>query len=500
MFRAMRKTLVGNRGSALFIVLVLVVGMAVILAALTMSNVTRSGVAERSNSELDRLYAAQAGLERLKMAIMLDQTNASVLLQNCVASGDPAHTMTIGRAVVNTFVDDLGTDSNPVLTWYMLRAIAVDNSNRVTELGILCRLCDTFGKYAMYSDTVIDIGPDARYLGNVHADGRFNTDGHIEYDARVTFEQDVTAKGTIGGTDKNADLTVTFMKKKQPFAPQKPRPTSADVMSVGANPPPGTIVYDWNNADFKTKFQSKTGILPTSPLTTTITFNVANMTVVNVCSGKSMTETIPIPNDNFIYCAGTVSLQGHVSRRTSVLGASTITVTGPVRYVDDSNQPQYILYKKEGGIANFSNTDDMWAPVVNWKGGIYDYRQADDWGDRVPVIDGYPQNPSLGIVSVGNIIIDNGAKFYQKNVEIHAAMYSCNSVEMPSLERDDNGHNLMLLGTRVQKGSSPNSRAWHDRHYTYDENLWVNPPPGFPTCIDPSFCNWHIVQSGDLVQ
>jgi hypothetical protein len=504
MFKAMRKTLVSNKGSALFIVLVLVVGMAVILAALTMSNVTRSDVAERSNTELERLYAAQAGLERLRMVIMLDPANAPAKLQNFITAEGaepmvPIHTIKMGYATVYTFIDDLGTDANPVLTWYLLRARAVDDNNRVTELGLACRLCDTFGKYALFSDTNLNIGQFARYLGNVHANGKTGT-GDIVYQDHVTFEQDVTAKGRILPENKNAQLTVTFAKRAISGAPQKPRPTAADIAAIANNPPPGTVIYDWTKPAFQNEFKAATGSLPNNTLKTDIKFNVTNMTVVNTCGTKVMTKTVPIPNDNFIYCAGSVSTQGHISRRTSILTPGTITVTGPVRYMDDNNLPQYILYQKQGGEANFSTKDDMWAPVTNWKGNNMEYRQADDWASREPVVNGELQNPSLGLVAGGNLYIDNANKFYQKNVEIHAAMYSSDGVEEPTKTSDPNGHNLMLFGTRVQYSSSPNSDAWQFRHYTYDENLWVNPPPGFPTCIDPSFSNWHIVQSGDIVQ
>jgi len=163
--------------------------------------------------------------------------------------------------------------------------------------------------------------------------------------------------------------------------------------------------------------------------------------------------------------------------------------------VDDNDEPQYLLYNKQGGVANFHDTWDSWAPVANWKGNNFDYRQADDWAERMPVVDGYAQNPTLGLVAGSSIYINNAPKDFPKNIEVHAAIYSSNDVFRPTLEKDPNAHNIMIHGTRVQVGSSPNSSAWQFRHYSYDENLWAAPPPGFPSALDPNFSNWHIVRS-----
>jgi hypothetical protein len=359
-------------------------------------------------------------------------------------------------------------------------------------------------------DKDLSIGDYARYAGEAHADGKSGTAGNVSFGIYVTFEQDLTAKGTIKGNSTQANQTVVFMKKHTSGAPQQPRPTTADVTATGTNPPAGTVCYDWTKTDFQNAFKAATGSLPNNTLSTAITFNVTNMTVVNKCtvSGSTKTQTITraIPNNNFIYCAGSVNVKGHISRRTSILTPKTVTIAGPIRYVDDGNKAQFNLYNSNGTIAGFSTTSDMWTPTDDWEGKTgtppkykYDYREADDWETRMPVVDGQPQNPSMGIVAGGNIIIDNAGTFTNKNTEIHAAMYSCDGYETPS-DTDWPGYNLQLMGTRIQTTSSPNSSAWDYRHYAYDTGLWASPPPGFPACIDPSFTNWHIIQSGDLVQ
>ncbi|MBN1808464.1 MAG: hypothetical protein JW909_05310 [Planctomycetes bacterium] len=497
MFRKLRRLGGDDRGSALFSVIVLSIVMATVLAALSASSVTRSRVAERSNNELGRLYAAQAGLDRMKAFIMVDAGTAAPRLQSEIGAGgdvNAIHTLDVGGRVVETFAEDLHTSPDPYLTWYLLRARATDEQGRVTEIGLACRLVDSFAKYALFVDGNLSIGDFARYAGNVHANGTVTISGH-----HVTFLGDLTAMRDIVFGNSNARNTVTFAKSAISGVPYKPRPSAADIEETGSNPPEGALVFDWNNAVFKTKFRTATGVYPNNTLNSYLTFQGDEITVQHVCtvsgSTKTMTETVDIPNNNIIYSAGDVWFEGHLSRRTSIITPRNLHVTGPVRYVDDSDEAQYLLYKKAGGVAEFDDALDTWKPVTNWKSSNFDYRQADDWADRMPVVDGTPQNPTLGLVAGRSIYIENADKDFPKNVEVHAMMYSAEDVVRPRETSDPNGHNLYLFGGRVQVGSSPNSGAWQFRHYIYDENLAANPPPGFPSSLDPGFSNWHVRQS-----
>lgn len=484
-----------EEGAVLIVTLIMCMVLAGVLAALTVSTVSRAQVAEQSNLELERVYAAQAGIERMKVAIMSNTgggVNYPDEITSAYGSNDPVHTFDVGIYTIETFLEDLGTNpADPWLTWYLIRSRATDTAGNVSEIGVTTQLVDSFGKYVVFVDEDLNIGDFARYAGDVHANEDIGINGH-----HVTFLGNVTAHGRITFGNSNAKNTCTFAKNAVPGVPVIPRPTVEDIEKMRENPPEGAYVYDWQNDEFIQRFKDKTGKTPNDTLVSYIEFQQDEMNVVHYCqySGAwvKMEETVPVPNNRIIYSAGDVHAVGHLSRRTSIFTPRKVVFDGPLRYVDDNDEPQYIVYDKNDGVANFDETLDMWKPVVNWKEGNKDYREADDWIDRRPVVDGLPQNPVLGVVAGSTIYIDNADKDFPKNAEIHAMLYSADDRERPTDTSDPNGHNLVILGGRVQVASSPNSGAWHFRHYLYDENLRACPPPGFPTLINPKFTNWHV--------
>jgi hypothetical protein len=350
-----------------------------------------------------------------------------------------------------------------------------------------------FADYARFvSKGVLDIGDYATYGGKVHCNSNINVVGDY-----VVFEDDVTASGKIGYANRKG---VVFMKRCTPGVPEIALPGYEELRGRADEAPAGAQVYDWSDAVFAARFKTATGVVPKSDLVVQVTFKQNKMDVVSTSNGKTMTESnLNVPHDGTIYSTGVTRVGGNISRRLSVISPNEIHVDGPLRYTDDSGVGQWQLQDKNGNPMPFDTGKNSWSTMGNWTGPDYNYVQAADWGARMPVVNGEPVQPALGLVTAkdpsikgatGTIYISGE----NDNREVHAALFTSDDVIRPDVK--GNKKNLYILGAIITTGTNPVSSYFSYRCYAYDPYLRGHPPPGFPGGDAAAFRNWHIVELG----
>jgi len=170
-----------------------------------------------------------------------------------------------------------------------------------------------------------------------------------------------------------------------------------------------------------------------------------------------------------------------------VLTPTTITVNGPLRYVDDSGGAQWELRKKtDNSLAAFDATMGSWSPTTSWETN-YNYVESSTWDSRAPVVNGEKTDPALGLVAGSTITLTGN----QNNREIMAALFTSGDVIRDSVT--STRANLYIHGSIITTATNPLSSDFSYRVYAYDPHLRSNPPPGFPGGDAASFRNWQVV-------
>lgn len=491
-----------QRGSALLVTMVMAVSVSIMIVGLVGLALRVGNMADLANQRIARVYAAEAGLERVKQIVNVKTTSSCDWLDendsgSAITFTEGGTTMTVGDSTVYVTV------SKEDSSWYLVQAYATDSNGFTTILGMTANPRSYFSDYARFvSDNSLSIGSNVSYDGKVHSNGNVVCSG-----SNIKFYEDVTAHGTIS---KYSDTK--FLKNATAGVAQVDLPEAAELESLCTSPPEGSTAYDYDNSDFISSFNAATGKNPNSTLTTTITFNNDKMTVVNTCTytttttttttvkGKTTTTTttttstsswtqtdVDIPDGNAIYTRGTAYVTGNISRRTSVITPKAVYITNSVRYVDDSGGAMWQLKDSSGNVTAFSSSMNTWSSTSDWTSSSYSYEVADDWSSRQPTdSDGNGITPCLGIVS-GSTIYLTGSN---TNREVCAALFTSGDV----VRTDQTGKkNLHIHGSIITTDTNPLSSYYTYRCYAYDPYLEAAPPPGFPSTISPTFRNWHVV-------
>lgn len=476
-----------RRGSALIVVMVLVIVAGGMLAAMLTIHMARDKAEMAGEENIVRMYAAEAGLERAKLEVVSDSgwlaANAG---KSAATFTGGATAFTVNGATVT--VDIAQADAN----WYLMRSSAQARGH-TTIIAVTSRNGTLFADYARFvSKGVLDIGDYATYGGKVHCNSNINVNGDY-----VVFQEDVTAAGKVNYSNRKG---VVFQKRCTPGVPEIPLPGYDQLRGLADSAPAGAKVYDWNDADFKTRFQTATGVLPADDLVVSVAFKQNKMDVVSTSGGKTMTESnLDVPHNGTVYSTGVTRVGGNISRRLSVVSPNRIHIDGPVRYTDDSGQGQWQLQDKDGNPMPFDTGKNSWSMTGNWNGPDYKYVQADDWPARCPEVDGQRVQPALGLVTAADPDIKGatGAIYISgenDNREVHAALFSSSDVVRPDVHGTKK--NLYILGAIITTGTNPVSSYFSYRCYAYDPYLRGHPPPGFPGGDAAAFRNWHIIELG----
>ena len=478
-----------DRGSALLIVLILMVVAAGVCGAMLVVHTSRAGSSFDADSRISRMYAAEAGLELAKLEVM---ANGGWLAAS--ADRGPVITRNVGGNTVRVSVKS--EDGS----WFTVESASESPDGTVTTLNMNMRggvdgRGGSFADYARFvSKGVLDIGSYASYGGKVHCNSNINVQGD-----GVVFWEDVTAAGRI-----NPRNDTVFHKNATSGVAQIELPGEDQLEGLARSAPSGAIVYDPNDPIFKNKFLTATGSAPNSTLEVKVVLKQDKMDVISTCtytSGgptttKTMTESnVPVPHNGTIFIKNNkkTTVSGNISRRMSVVSPNDIYINGPVRYTDDSGGPQWVLKNSTTGqIEPFDSSTNSWSTMGRWDGPPYKYEEAADWMDRKPA-----DNPALGIVTAKTIYI-TGAN---ENREIHAALFTSGDVIRPS-GITGTKKNLYILGAIITTGTNPVSSYFSYRCYAYDPHLKGTPPPGFPLVggqdpVPPAVANWHVVMPAD---
>lgn len=391
----------------------------------------------------------------------------------------------------------------------------------VRSLACQVRPLDTFARYARFTTKDLGISvSNATYTGEVHSNGTVTVSGSND-----TFTELVTSSN---GSVINSGSGNSFLVGTQTGTPPSDPPTMSDIKNEEKKLPGGSeytaeseyagcaVTYDTRNTEFITNFYNATGYTANSNDTLAVSMSLKNdkvevTTVLTKASnGSTLTWTqtaaqtdpdplkraVSIPNAGFFYVGGTLNVSGNMSRRASIMVTGNVTIDKPIRYVDDSGDPQYKLYNSNGTTeASFSTSTNSWNPSDDDKWNTTNnpvYKANPTW--EVPDT-GYP---TLGIVSASYIY----AKPQVEHAEIHATLFS--TYANPNTAQVSQGvkfsgisssKNLYLLGGLDTTDACPVSNFTYFQ-IVYDTLLQkYAPPPHFPKVIRPTYSCWHEVQT-----
>ncbi len=473
-----------KKGTALIIVMSLLMVCTTLAGTVIILHARRDRSEFKSAERLARMYAVEAGLERLRQEVT---SNGGWLGANVGQDkaewSDGSEEFAVGNYAVTVSV---ATEADQ---WYLVTSTATDAVGNTTSITMTAKGSTSFADYARFvSDNDLNIGSYASYGGKVHSNEDIGVKGH-----HISFFGDVTASDSIWYSSQYNKDTCTFYKSATPGVPEIDLPEAAELKAISETAPLGSTLYDWDDPDYKNAFKAATGVFPGNDLEVDITFKQDKMNVVHTSNGRTWTETgVDIPHQKAIYSPGSVTVRGNISRRLSVLTPNDIYIDGPVRYVDDAGQSQWELRKQsDDSLATFDAGQNTYSTTSSWKDD-YKYVESDTWNARKPEVGGEKFNPSLGLVSGDTIRITKD----QNNREINAALFTSGDVVRHSMP--DKKKNLWIWGAIITTGTNPLSGGFSYRMYAYDPHLMSDPPPGFPGGDGAKFRNWHISNSWEV--
>lgn len=178
-----------EQGSALIVVTIVVVAIMGLLAAMTQFSIDTSRHVYVVNEFTNREYAAEAGLERIKVLSMEDK--------NWLATQVTENNGTINWGDGTSFEIDLYTVSASVQSlgdgWYLVTARSTDGQNSTAVNATVRSGALYWSDYARFvSDNNLSIGSNAYYGGKVHSNGNIYCNG-----SNIRFMGEVTAGGSI---------------------------------------------------------------------------------------------------------------------------------------------------------------------------------------------------------------------------------------------------------------------------------------------------------------
>lgn len=534
----MRNNKSSQRGSAMvmsFFVCIMLFG---VLCSLSQFSVARSRSAEQIRNHTSMEFAAEGGIRRLQSLLTYGmKTQGSTWFNGkysefksqypqdgqdfkwvaqqvgerpeFVTDAFGYYRVEVSSYKVRCRIVKLEPEKTDSQSWYQLVS-QVTNGKVTYEARCLCQLATSFARYARFvSNGSLSIRQGAEYYGNVYAYQGITCNN----EAPILFHEDVRTAGVI-----TLDGGATYYKGKIENVPAVPLPGYTDIEAVKnsltqssgceySSFSPADVIYDYKDSAFVDYFRNNTGYAPLDPVHVYIKFNGDRMDVkiqANTVIGNRFFEktNLDVPHGHVIWTRGYTYVSGNISKRVTMYtqrrdaGAGGITyIVGPIRYVDDSDRPQFKLYSGEGYEATFDNASQTWTHTAEWK------VQKTGQVDAYPL---YKQDPSwtapssgdpvLGIVACRNIYID-GNKFssslQQRNLEIHALLYSATSY-VEARYFSTQGYNLVINGSIITTTGNVLASAFRYRNYLYDRNLQNAAPPRFPTTTKPSFGTYEI--------
>lgn len=193
--------------------------------------------------------------------------------------------------------------------------------------------------------------------------------------------------------------------------------------------------------------------------------------------------TFPLPVGGLIFSDKSIeSLSGDVNGRTTIATRGGVSITNPIRYIDNSGNTAYQLYQDDG-TGTKTATDIGSTGTDAWtQANGYTYESNPNYNPGiVPSV--------LGIISKDSIVIADSAPF---NMSVDAALFSFEQRWNVDLTQGTNKGNWRFLGSMTTK-----LRGWRyssngdgyalSGEYIYDEMLTNFPPPHYLTLEKPTF-------------
>ncbi len=455
-----------NRGSALAAVLVVTIlatGVVVALATYTFPFVRTSG---SFNQRICALYAAEAGLERVRYdaaSSNYDSTGNLWLMANSdtVANGGflVYDDLVVGSATTDVRVFDIGAQPNQ---YYRVESTAT-YSDRTVTLAWEIRARDTFAKYLFFVDVDnLNVGTTTM-RGAVYVGKRLNNYyGGAKYYKSVESRMGVTYNA--GATSAN-----TFYYDTTNFsAPQVNIPSTSEIATLHTYAEAPQFDVQNSSSYYSGGGSMNTYVTLTGSQVSIVAKKTSNGQVVNSYTGA-------LPQNGLLFSQGDVYIQGDISGRLTVASMGKVNITGKIRYIDSDGDFAYVL-TKDGSVVpnNDDGTTNAWTSANG-----YDYVANSDF-DPDPIAP-----PTLGLMAAGDIEVANGAPY---NMEQHAATFAATG--RWSCNLGSKKGNLRVLGSLVQ-----NKGGWRyngsgygyakSGEYIYDSMLLQTPPPFYLNVDQP---------------
>jgi hypothetical protein len=456
-------------GSAIALVLVIVImlaGLAAALATVSFASNTASGGLQ---SGLQARYAAAAGIEWAKVFIIqstYDQNGNTWLRSNSfpvpptgamlpLPNQTPLFNSSLGGSRVEVWVYNLdasGQNNN-------YRIVSRGTSNGVVRLLAQdIRARDTFARWTTFVDA-----ENLHYVGNPTVKGKVHSNQNIDFHGGAgTFEDEVTSRYDFWG-----EGTTKFKGKTKRYADSIKMPTDND---IAARRSKASGVYDIHEgpgsySDLGTGVSAK--------------LEFKGNTVTIEATGSLGTKTYvdqPLPPDGVIYVQGDVqSVKGRMQGNVTVATTGKINITGPILYEDVNGNAAMTLYKdgvEQTRVTDINNNyiyntgSDAWNATGTPK---YTYDTNPNYS--------VPKNatPALGLMAGGAIEITDAAPY---NIELHAALFSLNDRWFADTSKAKG--NFRFVGAAASKKGGWRSDGTMgyslSGEYVYDSNLMNNPP------------------------
>lgn len=447
----------------------------ILLAALASALATVSFSVNQTGAGLDNSvlagYAAEAGLEEVKVAIATSDYTLSDgntwLAENALPfdenrrdfpAADDVPVLDDLQVGTHEHRQDVETDVWIYAMDDVARKFRAVSRSRVGGIEVVLaqdiRARDSFARFATFVDEGTLRFGKTSVRGDVHSNDRIEFHyGDAKFLDRVTAADGFAFHN--GAHEGN-----TSFRDQNRHASHIPLPSVTDVSAFG----------QFSSGLYDVRSSNEAYAVPGEILDARIELLGDEVRIIAIArsTGEVVKDSLlPLPADGVLFVEGNVtSIQGKVSKRMTLTTPGKINVTGNIVYADGDGDAAMRL-EKDGEAVDPATLP----PGTAWK--------EEDGYRYVPNPDfdlGGDDRPALGLMAGYQITLDSSAPH---DLEIHAALFSAASNWQADL--DVQRGNLRILGSITTK--TPGARAQGSMgysasgEYVYDAALLENPPP-----------------------
>jgi len=428
--------LIRNKKGAALIVTYMVI--AVLLAfggfVVEVSN-SQNNTANNFKKQAQAINIAEAGLDRALVWLRSQSTIPTGSIASISQNLPPTGTKLGSYTVVFTDLGSPGSDSS--VRRYRVRSTGTVGSVTQTVTNYL--QTDNYARYIWFTNSESYGGTNVWFWDSDYLNGPTHTNGHFNIKGNPVFAGEVRSVDDYIRYYNNGYNINSSETSNSPYD----NPDFQDTVTLGSD----SINMPTQALNLRTASTASGGLRLTGN-TTIILNSDGTMTVTNSNKGWRNYKTALPSNGALFVNKGTLSLSGTLSGRLTVGASGNIYITDDVLYANDPR------------LAGSTSTD------------------------------------ILGIISEGNVVVDDNAP---TNLEIDASIMALNTSFL--LENYTSGGakgTLSVFGGIIQKQRGPvgtfsgtTKVSGYSKDYNYDARLLTSPPPFVPTTGDYITLSWE---------